>query len=323
MSNLIRIQDLPPTTKSGWPWNVASEPLLPTQADGTLLPKISIVTPSFNQAQYLEETIRSVLLQGYPNLEYIIVDGGSTDGSVEIIKKYEPWLAYWVSEKDSGQSQAINKGFAKSSGEIMAWINSDDYYAKNAFGSVAQAFLQNQTLWVAGFTHKVNPSGDVIKSGRRRKEKIENWYVGSPYPQQGIFWNRELWQKAGGLNEGLQYCFDYDLWLRFVQLQPFAVCVDCHLANFRIHPHSKSSTDKLKFMKERHRIYRHFPPEKMSFASRFKIWKRRRERQARIYMKLDNRVFPMYKKLFFILLAAPWFYTRISFLYWVKKDILG
>lgn len=323
MSAPPRLQDLPPVTKMGWPWNVASEQFPSARADGSPWPKISIITPSFNQAQYLEETIRSVLLQGYPNLEYIIVDGGSTDGSVDIIRRYAPWLAWWVSEPDAGQSQAINKGFAKSSGEIMAWINSDDSYAVQAFQSVVQSFNDRGTLWVAGLVDQVEANGTILRPGRRFEEKIENWYVGSPYLQPGIFWRHELWQKAGGLDEGLQYCFDYDLLLRFVQQQPFALWVDHKLANFRIHPRSKTSTDQLKFMKERHRVYRRYPPEKLGFNSRFNIWKLRRERQARIYMKMDNNAFPLLKKLFFILLAAPWFYTRISFLFWVKKGIFG
>jgi len=110
----------PPNDRVGWPWTEATPPAGETLPDGRPWPKISIVTPSYNQGQFIEETIRSVLLQGYPNLEYLIIDGGSTDGSVEIIRKYEPWLAYWVSERDGGQSEAINKGFRRATGEIVA-----------------------------------------------------------------------------------------------------------------------------------------------------------------------------------------------------------
>ena len=110
---------LPGTT--GWPWREETRQLPNTLPDGSPWPRISIVTPSFNQGKYIEETIRSILLQGYPNLEYIIMDGGSNDGSLEIIKKYEPWLALWVSEKDRGQSHAINKGFLSSTGDVVAW----------------------------------------------------------------------------------------------------------------------------------------------------------------------------------------------------------
>src|ERR1700738_1526878 len=110
---------------TGWPWTTETPRLPAVRPDGSRWPRITIVTPSFNQGQFIEETIRSVLLQGYPNLEYIIIDGGSTDNTVEIIKKYEPWIACWVSEKDRGQSDALNKGFARATGQILAWLCSD------------------------------------------------------------------------------------------------------------------------------------------------------------------------------------------------------
>jgi cellulose synthase/poly-beta-1,6-N-acetylglucosamine synthase-like glycosyltransferase len=113
----------PPTGKTGWPWTEGTPALDHTRPDGQPWPRVTIVTPSFNQAEYIEETIRSVLLQGYPNLEYIIIDGGSTDGSVDIIRRYEPWLAHWISEPDRGQSHALNKGFRRASGQIMALLS--------------------------------------------------------------------------------------------------------------------------------------------------------------------------------------------------------
>ena len=126
-----------PPGKLGWPWTVETPQLPDTMPDGQLWPLISIVTPSCNQGQFIEETIRSVLLQGYTNLEYIIIDGASTDNSVEVIKKYEPWLTYWVSEKDRGQAHAINKGKSLSSGDIFQWINSDDYLEPRCLLAVA------------------------------------------------------------------------------------------------------------------------------------------------------------------------------------------
>ena len=122
----------PPNGKTGWPWTEESLRLPEHRREGDSWPRISVITPSFNQAQFIEETIRSILLQGYPNLEYFIMDGGSTDGSVEIIKKYSPWLSYWISEKDNGQSDAINRGLKMASGDFATWINSDDLLAKNA-----------------------------------------------------------------------------------------------------------------------------------------------------------------------------------------------
>src|SRR5579885_3553995 len=124
----------PPAGKTGWPWTIETPALPASRADGSPWPRISIVTPSYNQGQFIEETIRSVLLQGYPDLEYIVIDGGSTDQSVEIIRKYERWLTYWVSEKDRGQAHAINKGFSSVTGELFNWINSDDLSYRSACG---------------------------------------------------------------------------------------------------------------------------------------------------------------------------------------------
>lgn len=139
--DIILINDLPnpPEGKIGWPWNEPSAIFPTTMGNSSDLPKISIVTPSYNQGEFIEETIRSVLLQGYPNLEYIIVDGGSTDNTVDIIKKYDDYISYWVSEPDNGQSHALNKGFSKATGDLIGWQNSDDYYSREAFKRVAEA----------------------------------------------------------------------------------------------------------------------------------------------------------------------------------------
>ena len=151
--------------KNGWPWDIQTQ--LPSVAkNDEFWPRITVVTPSFNQGQYIEETIRSVLLQGYPNLEYIIMDGGSTDESVKIIKKYEPWLSYWVSEKDCGQSHAINKGWQRSTGDLVAWLNSDDYLAPGTLRQVARIYCQHQDLpfgLIYGRANVINLQGDLLK----------------------------------------------------------------------------------------------------------------------------------------------------------------
>ena len=148
--SLCRLVDLapPPRDKTGWPWTRESPRAADTLPDGSAWPKISIVTPSYNQGQFIEETIRSVLLQGYPNLEYIVIDGGSTDGTVDILRKYERHIDFWVSERDKGQAAAINKGFARASGEILAWLNSDDTYQMGVFAQVAELFCQRPDVEV-------------------------------------------------------------------------------------------------------------------------------------------------------------------------------
>src|SRR5262244_3776597 len=160
------ISELPPAPAGveGWPWQADTETPF-DHSDLFDLPKISVITPSYNQARYIEETIRSVLLQGYPNLEYIIIDGGSSDQTTEIIKKYEPWLTYWVSEPDRGQSDAINKGFSKSTGRILNWLNSDDFLEKNALGRVATAFgaADEHVGAVVGIGCWINEFGEIFQ----------------------------------------------------------------------------------------------------------------------------------------------------------------
>lgn len=182
---------------------------------------ISIVTPSFNQGAYLEQTILSVLEQNYPCLEYIIIDGGSTDNTLEIIKKYEKFLTYWVSEPDKGMYDAIQKGFEKSSGEIMAWINSDDMYHKGAFSIVADIFTQIPDVeWLTGTPTMYDEYGRCIRvSMKNFYSKYEYFLLDEPVTwiqQESTFWRRSLWNRAGGrLNTLLKYAGDFELWMRF------------------------------------------------------------------------------------------------------------
>ena len=312
----------PPEGKHGWPWDQFPTDNPATLPDGTPWPKISIVTPSYNQADFIEETIRSVLLQGYPNLEYIIIDGGSSDASVAIIQKYAPWLHFWISEPDNGQTQAINKGFSHSTGQIMAWLNSDDFYAPNALFEVAKTFHQNQTLWVAGITNRIDTQGNLIRAGKKRWEQThELWYVGSLFPQPGVFWQRELWNRTGAaLDESLQYTFDYDFWMRITQHQVFPTWLNEHVANFRLHQSSKSSMDQLKFMPERNIVYKRYPPKQFPLKTRFTIWKRRQERKTQIYMDLLPGTIPNWKRIWLIFTATPWKFFQKGFLQSLKSD---
>lgn len=208
-------------------------------------PKISIVTPSFNQAQYLEETILSVINQNYPNLEYIIIDGGSTDNSVEIIKKYEKHLAYWVSEPDNGQSHALNKGFLRASGDIFAWINSDDYYTANAFKDVIMAFTKYGADIINGDC-KVIDNDEVkmlVRPGEITLDRLLRYWVPSSVPPQpSIFFKREVWNKCGPLNTKLHFAMDYDLWLNAAMHYKFNY-INCTLSAYRFHEESKSVKD--------------------------------------------------------------------------------
>lgn len=208
------------------------------------LPKISIVTPSYNQAQFLEETILSVLKQDYPNLEYIIMDGGSTDGSVDIIRKYEDKLAYWVSKPDKGQADAIYRGFEKSTGEILGWINSDDYYLPGAFNAVGRFFqLKPTTKFLVGNVLIVDSKGKFIYHKYNFPASFKKLLYGGCrwITQPGTFWRRELFFKVGGFDINLSFCFDYELFLRFAQRnRPRKI--KKFLAAFRIHSNSKTNT---------------------------------------------------------------------------------
>jgi glycosyltransferase involved in cell wall biosynthesis len=207
---------LPLSNRVGWPWTEESLLTPESIADSFPWPRITIVTPSYNQGNFIEETIRSVLLQGYPNLEYIIMDGGSTDNTVEIIKKYEPWLTYWVSEKDRGQSHAINKGFLRATGEIYGWINSDDGYLPGALSLVAQSISNRKKTIVIGASKRLYELGAREEIDRRRPTHDEMLYEGRTFPQPGVFWTMDLWDAANCLREELFYAMDYDVWLRML-----------------------------------------------------------------------------------------------------------
>ena len=205
------------------------------------LPLVSIVTPSFNQAHYLESTILSVLEQDYPNIEYIIVDGGSSDGSLEIIRRYANRLAWWVSEKDNGQTDAINKGFARIKGDILAWLNSDDTYERNAVRE-AVSFLQErpEVGLVYGDANFIDENGRIIgrfPAAQTNYRRLRRGYV--HIPQQSAFWRAELWRKVGPLDPSFFFAMDYDLWVRLAALAPLQYLPRLW-AGFRLHTQGKT-----------------------------------------------------------------------------------
>lgn len=244
------MNDLPPplSGRSGWPWIDKGSRFPASLPRGRNRPLISIVTPSFNQAQYLESTIRSVLLQGYPHLEYIIIDGGSTDGSVDIIRKYEPWLAYWVSEKDEGQAHAVNKGFERAGGDILAWLNSDDQYCRDALPRVAEIFLENPELdLVYGDCEMINGADRVIDYIKGRPGALADLLAWDFIPQPSAFFRRRAWEAVGGLDADLRYILDFDLWIRMLLGGTKSRYVPMVLSRFRWHGESKSKRDVVHF----------------------------------------------------------------------------
>ena len=208
----------PPPGKTGWPWTESGSPWAAENC-----PRISVVTPSFNQAAFIEEALRSVILQGYPNLEYIVLDGGSTDGTLAILEKYRPWLDYCHSGPDGGQSAALNRGLRMASGVMAAWINSDDMLCKNAL-------VNHFSVW--------NPGNDVVDIGdcvhidehsrrisvhRGSVHSLEDllriatvWRAGGCIDQPAVLFPRELLLRVGGLNENNHYAMDYELWGKFL-----------------------------------------------------------------------------------------------------------
>jgi len=205
-------------------------------------PLVSIVTPSYNQAAYLEETILSVLGQTYPRIEYILVDGASQDGSLEIIRKYEGKLAHWVSEKDKGQTDAINKGFALARGEYLAWLNSDDTLLPQAVAEAVD-FLQAhpEVGLVYGDANYIDEKGRVIgkfPAAQTDLPRLRRGYV--HIPQQASFFRKALWDRVGPLDDSFFFAMDYDLWTRLAAVSELKY-LPRTWANFRLHADAKTS----------------------------------------------------------------------------------
>jgi glycosyltransferase involved in cell wall biosynthesis len=236
----------PPSGKTGWPWTEESNRLPCRGPEGGSWPRLSVITPSFNQGQFIEETIRSILLQGYPNLEYFLMDGGSTDGSVEIIEKYSSWLSYWVSQIDRGQSDAINRGLTLASGEFATWINSDDLLSKNALVEHASRIGFAPDPVYVGNCIYIDETGKILSLHRGRVQSLEDlvrletvWYAGGNIVQPEVMFPRELYLTVGGLDCSNHFTMDFGLWGKFFLAGAKFQYTDIDFAMFRLQPNQK------------------------------------------------------------------------------------
>ncbi len=241
--------------RNAWPWvNTNNENKFD---NGITWPKISIVTPTLNQGQFIEETIRSVIFQNYPNLQYIIIDGGSTDNTVDVIKKYDKYIDYWVSEKDLGQSDAINKGLSKCNGDIFNWINSDDSYEENAFRTIAGYFMEEDIdLLVAREFRFYNKSYKTLASGSVLTNDFEQTILTGQIDQPSTFWRRETITSLGNLDVDMHYAMDADMWMRYLLAngpKKIKKTGDA-IVNFRLHSASKTVNCMNKMVNEKHRL---------------------------------------------------------------------
>lgn len=280
--------------KQGWSYTNAVDPEI--HMDKTNWPKISIVTPNFNGGMYLEETILSVLNQNYLNLEYIIIDGGSSDNSIDIIKKYEHKLFYWISEQDNGLYDAIQKGFEKATGEIMGWINSDDMYYPKAFFTVSEIFQFQEVNWLQGIPTHFDEIGRAVSVMEIRRWSKMNYYLGDFewIQQESVFWRRNLWEKAGGkMSTTMKYAGDFELWLRFFRYEKLYITTAL-LGGFRMRSSGQIS---LNFMD----LYLKEVKERIDDEIQNNISKRNKNLVTIIrkyYLLCDTIRMPIFKKIF-------------------------
>jgi glycosyltransferase involved in cell wall biosynthesis len=215
---------------------------------------VSIITPSFNQVAFLEQTLRSVLEQDYPHIEYIVIDGASTDNSTDIIKMYAERLAWWVSEQDSGQAEAINKGLVRTSGEIIAWLNSDDYYLPNVISKVVKVFEENpDVVMVYGDMLAVDEHGQTINTLKYRQLSLEDLLCFQIVGQPAVFFRREAYEKTGGLDSTFHFLLDHQFWIRIARHGKI-LHVPQTWAAARYHAQAKNRAKAVEFGREAFRI---------------------------------------------------------------------
>lgn len=258
----------PPPGRTGWPW---TEETPPAAGDATEnWPSIGIVTPSFNHGAFVEQTIRSVLLQGYPNLEYFVIDGGSTDQSPEIIRRYEPWISGWVSEADRGQSHAINKGFVRCSADVVNWINSDDILMPGALQAVGRAFAESpETDVVLGrcrYEYLFDPASSHLDQPAPTLQRIGLLPCVNPVTQPSCFYRRKLLERDPPIDESLHYTMDYDLWSYLHHQGARWKLIDETLSTFQFSGPNKTLTGGWNTVEEFDRVYRRYVDERIPLS---------------------------------------------------------
>jgi len=243
-------------------------------------PKISIVTPSYNQGEYLEETILSVLSQRYENLEYIIIDGGSKDQSTDIIRKYEDRIAYWVSEKDSGQVEAINKGLSRVTGDIVAFLNSDDVYLPGAFNLVEREFSRSEDVhWLSAPSLRFSSERVIFEGKNVPPDDPTEWLLCCYLAQPSTFWRKGVMDRIGLLDPEFDFSLDYEYWLRMMFIGGYRLkWLDRPLSGFRYHEDSKSVQQVEKFAPEDAKLHQKYAPYLSSY-DQWRFWKKARRRE--------------------------------------------
>lgn len=255
ITNSLTLKDLPPPPpdKTGWPWTEENQPLPDQMPSGSEWPRMSIVTPSYNYGRFIEETIRSVLLQGYPNLEYIIIDGGSTDNTVEVIKKYEKYITFWVSEPDKGQTDAINKGYEHCTGDIFVWLNADDSYAEpNCLKEVTNFYFQGYKF-IAGSCIDAYTNGEekiYHSTPTNFKEYLRFWISLCNYTQPSVFVAKEITDKCFPLDSSLYILMDYQFFLRVLSQNPNSIYVNRTWTKCKKHGKNKTMIEYPESFKE-------------------------------------------------------------------------
>ena len=238
---MANLTELPRASGRGWPFQ-SERASAPSTHVGEW-PKITIVTPSYNQGNYIEKTLRSVLLQGYPNLELIVVDGGSDDQSVQVIEKYAQWLTWWVSEPDRGQSHAINKGLERSTGTLLGWLNSDDYLLPGALFKLAEAYLEDPTVGaVYGHGRMDDETGQVVYTPELKQvdhDMLFGWCFNNDFMQPSCLFTRDAWSAVGPINEDLHFTLDVEYWIRISERFSFRMISDM-LSVSLSHPDAKT-----------------------------------------------------------------------------------